>query len=139
VPRPRWKRLPRASRADSAGGRLQFADTLLVTIDVANAFEQMQRDTAAIRRSGQANVAESAGRGDEEDARVQTQYTLEALERRTRQFEGLVRCTRACILDNASRSHPPIRNVRLEILGADHLKRLEGVIPVKSAPPDATF
>lgn len=46
------------------------------------------------------------------------------------QFDALVAATVECILENARRSRPPIRSLRLEVAGWDRYRHLSKVYPV---------
>jgi hypothetical protein len=51
------------------------------------------------------------------------------------QFDALVEATVTCMIENASRSHPTIRKLRLNVVGWDRYRRYTNVYPV-AAPTE---
>ena len=106
-PQGTWNAEPDTSAAAKAGGTPRsrfYVDQLRATLDVSGL--QRQRQHAGDARAGRLELA---------------------------QFDALVAATVECILDNAGRSRPPIRKVRLDVVGWDRFKRYGQVYPVK--PP----
>jgi len=82
-----------------------YIDTMTVTLDVRAAARRL-----AAKRAG--SSAPSAQLAEDE-------------------FDRTLRCAVDCILDNATRSAPPIRHLRLEIRGPQRFRSLSRVYAVK--------
>ncbi len=139
VPMERWKRLPRATRADSLAGRALYVDTLAVEVDVVNPAAKVREDTTAIRAQWAARAAEARGRGDSEEAGRLARLGDDSVALRLRDYRAQLECLRDAVLDNAARSVPAVRRVRLRFRGDGSLAPLGGVLAPAAADPARAY
>lgn len=85
--------------------RSAFVDTMEVTLDLREAERRF------------------AARHAEDDAELVRMYR--------EGFDTTLKCTVECILDNAGRSRPPIRHVKLRVLGPKQYRAYSRVYPVQ--------
>ena len=85
-----------------------YIETMTVLLDVRSAADSLER-TLASHSKGSAYLFQQ-------------------------DFDGTVACTVDCILDNATRSSPPIRRLRLEITGPIQFKDLARTYEIVPAP-----
>ncbi len=110
-----------------------FVDTLDVTMDLRRVVEDAE--SLIVRRTRMWERRADEVRAGGEPERVP--YFEELAKRETpevhRGVDALVEASVECVFDNASRSHPPIRHLRLQLLAPWDFKRFTGVHPVRPA------